>query len=117
MISHVTIMTAKFDETIDFYDALMAMPVVNMVERPDIKIAFLGKDETKLEVIEKMDSPPINAQGLTIGFAVDNLDEKLAFLQERGIHHGSVISPYPSLRYVFFKDLNGCAIQLIEGME
>ena len=67
-----------------------------------------------MELIEAADAEPVNAKGLTVGFAVDNLDAKLAMLDDRHIQHTDVISPGPGTRFAMFTDLNGCAIQLIE---
>jgi hypothetical protein len=57
----------------------------------------------------------ISANGLTVGFAVEDLDEKIAMLDSRRVPHSGVISPVPDVRFVFFTDLNGCGIQLLEG--
>jgi len=114
MIAHVTVSTAKLQESVDFYQWLLDLPIARSIEMPNVKIVFLGENETKLELIEALDAEPVDAKGLTVGFQVDNLDEKLALLDSRQIGHTDVISPNPGTRFAMFSDLNGCAIQLIE---
>ena len=117
MIAHVTVRTAKLTETVKFYQWLLGLPVSMSIKTPAGEILFLGENETKFELIEDSCAEKISVKGLTIGFAVDNLDEKMALLDERHIPHSDIISPDPTVQYVFFTDLNGCAIQLIEWSE
>ena len=115
MIAHVTVHTAKLKETLEFYQWLLNLPVSMKIKTPGGEIVFLGENETKFELIEDSKAEKINAKCLTIGFAVDNLEEKLALLDERQIQHSDIISPAPNVRFAFFNDLNGCAIQLFEA--
>ena len=114
MICHITIHTSKLDDTVKFYDWLLGLTVTRTLNTPDGVIVFLGKDETKLEFIEDKKATIIDAKSLTIGFAVENLDEKLVMLESRQIEHSRIISPSPNTRFAFFTDLNGCGIQLLE---
>ena len=114
MICHITLRTSKLDETVKFYDWLLGLTVSRTLNTPDGPIVFLGENETKFELIEDVKAGNIDAKELTIGFAVDNLDEKLAMLDSRKIPHSQVISPSPNTRFAFFTDLNGCGIQLVE---
>ena len=114
MIAHVTVRTAKLKETVEFYQWLLDLPISRKLEIPSGEIIFLGEDETKFELIEDASAGHINAEGLTVGFAVENLDDKLAMLDGRKIPHSEVISPSPNTKFAFFNDLNGCEIQLIE---
>ena len=114
MISHVTVRTAKLQESVEFYQWLLELPISRRFKTPAGEIVFLGVNETKLELIGDSKAGPVNAIGLTIGFAVDDLDEKLEMLDSRGFQHSDVISPMPGVRFAFFTDLNGCGIQLLE---
>ena len=80
MICHVTVRTARLYETVDFYQWLLGLPVSRKLKIPSGEIIFLGKDETKFELIEDNKAEKINAKGLTVGFQVDNLDEKISLL-------------------------------------
>ena len=114
MICHVTVRTPKLTETVDFYQWLLDLPISSRIQYPDVEIVFLGGHETKFEIIKDESAEPVNAKGLTVGFAVGNLDEKLAMLDEKNITHSDIVSPGPGIRFAFFTDLNGCSIQLME---
>ena len=114
MICHITLRTSKLNETVKFYDWLLWLTVSRTLNTPDGIIVFLGENETKFELIEDNKAEKIDAKDLTIGFIVDDLDQKLAMLDSRQISHSQVISPSPNTRFAFFTDLNGCGIQLLE---
>ena len=111
---HVTVRTAILQETVDFYQWLLGLPIASRLSATDCEIVFLGESETKLELIGDGKAGMVHADGLTVGFAVDDLDEKLAMLDSRRIPHSGIISPSPNVRFAFFNDLNGCGIQLLE---
>jgi predicted enzyme related to lactoylglutathione lyase len=114
MICHVTVRTSRLSETLAFYQWLLDLPIASRLQYPDAEIIFLGENETKFELIQDSNAVPVNAKGLTIGFTVNNLAEKLSMLDERKIAHSEIISPGPGIRFAFFTDLNGCSIQLVE---
>jgi lactoylglutathione lyase len=115
MIAHVTVQTEDLKGTIDFYAWLLNLPVSRRLEIPNGEIAFLGAEETKLEVIYNKDYKRTGtAEGITVGFAVGSLDGKMKMLDEKNIPHSDVISPNPHVRFCYFTDLNGIKIQLIE---
>ncbi|MCL2884990.1 MAG: VOC family protein [Oscillospiraceae bacterium] len=114
MICHVTVHTARLGETVAFYQWLLGLSVANTLHTPAGKIVFLGEEETKFELIEDKQAEGVQAKGITVGFAVGDLDEKLALLDGKGIAHSPVISPSAGTRFAYFTDLNGCGIQLFE---
>ena len=114
MIAHVTVHTAKINESVNFYQWLLDLPISRKFNTPTGEIVFLGENETKFEFIEDNNAEKINAAGLSIGFTVDNLDEKIAMLDGKQIKHSPIISPGSNVRFVYFSDLNGCQIQLFE---
>ncbi len=116
MICHVTVQTEDLKSSIEFYDWLLELPVAQQFEIPNGEIVFLGKEETKFEIIYNKDyKKQGNAQGVTIGFLVDCLDDKIEMLKSKGIEVSPVISPNPHTRFIFFVDLNGIKIQLVEN--
>jgi lactoylglutathione lyase len=114
MIAHVTVHTGRLKETLEFYQWLLELPISRKINTPTGEIIFLGENETKFELIEDNAAVKTNTKGLTIGFTVDKLDEKTAMLDGEQIPHSKIISPAPNVRFIFFIDLNGCEIQLIE---
>jgi len=81
----------------------------------DFISVFFGKpEETKFEVIYQPGTQVKAADGVTIGFAIDSLKDKLALLDSRSIPHSPVMTPSPHAAFCFFTDLNGVNIQLFE---
>jgi lactoylglutathione lyase len=116
MICHVTVMTENLQESIDFYDWLLNLPVVRKFETPEGNIAFLGEEETKFELIEsKGYKRSGTAEGITVGFAVQSLEDKIEMLKSKNIPTSPVISPNPHVHFCFFTDMNGIKIQLMES--
>jgi lactoylglutathione lyase len=114
MICHITARVAHLYETVEFYQWLLGLPISMKLNTPDGEIIFLGDNETKLELIEDKNAETINAKGLTIGFTVDSLDDKIKMLDSKQIPHSTIISPSPNISFIFFNDHNGCEIQLCE---
>lgn len=116
MICHITVSTENMQETIDFYQWLLALPIDRRFPIGNGgEIVFFGApDETKFEVIYMPEAQVKTTEGVTIGFSVDSLKEKMDLLDSRNIPHSPVISPNPQTAFCVFTDLNGVKIQLFE---
>jgi lactoylglutathione lyase len=116
MICHVTVTTENMQDTIDFYQWLLELPIDRRFPIGDGgEIVFFGKqEETKFEVIYQPDVKAKATEGVTIGFAVTSLKEKMDMLDGRNIPRSPVITPNPHASFCFFTDLNGVNIQLFE---
>ena len=117
MIVHVTVRTAQLQKSLEFYQWLLQLTVSRRRQTPGGEIVFLGENETKLELIEDKAAEKIAAKGLSIGFAVADLDEKIAMLNSKQIPVSDIISPRPGLRFAYVNDPNGCELQLFEQKE
>lgn len=114
-----TILVNNMDKSLKFYEEIVGLNLVNRFQAgPGMEISFLGEGETKIELIcnEQLKSiDPGNA--LTLGFKTDSLDEKLKFIEEKGI---KVITgphqPNPGIKYFIIKDPNDVKIQFAEEM-
>jgi len=116
MICHVTVNTENMEGTIEFYQWLLGLPIDRRFPFGEGgEIVFLGGDETKFEIISQPGVPVKAAEGVTIGFAVTDLDEKIKMLDSRNIPHSPILSPGPMAKFCFFNDLNGVHIQLFQG--
>lgn len=115
MICHVTVKTENIQDSIDFYQWLLELPVVSRYEIPSGELAFLGKEETKLEFIcERNYKKHGNIEGITVGFRVDNLDDKIEKLKDRNITISPIMMPSANVRFCLFTDFNGMNVQLFE---
>jgi len=84
---------------------------------PGVEISFLGDDETKVELIfnERIESINIGSD-ISLGFAVKSLDEKIAFLEAKGVKlHSGPFAPNPHHKFFFILDPNGLKIQFVEN--
>lgn len=113
-----TITVNDMDESLNFYKDVVGL---NLNHRfgagPGIDIAFLGNGETKIELICYKDKEKSQiGQDISVGFAVESLDEKLASLKEMGIPiHSGPFQPNPGTRFFFVQDPNGLKVQFVES--
>ncbi|MBU3113578.1 VOC family protein [Clostridium lacusfryxellense] len=115
-----TLNVKNLEESIRFYTDVIGLEVVRKFNAgPGMEIAFLGKGETKIELIcddERMDT--VVGNDISWGFEVESLDKMLVLVKEKGINVDSEpTQPNPHVRYFFIKDPNGMRIQLVENIE
>ncbi len=84
-----------------------------------MELAFLGKGETKVELIWRKDEKPAYyGQDISMGFFVDDLDVTMKFMQERNIPIlGGPFKPNDHIRFFYVLDPNGLRIQFVEQTE
>lgn len=110
-----TVSINDMDETIRFYEQVLQVKNIRRFQAgPGREIAMLGEGEAKLEVICDRNKTAEKIHGVSMGYPVDDLDEKLAALQKMGYEPGPVISPHPGLRFAFLEDPNGINVQFVE---
>jgi lactoylglutathione lyase len=109
-----TIYVRDIEASIRFYNEIAGLPVVRRFSEPGAELAFLGEDDTKLELIEgKME--PHTGGGVSIGIRVDNLEEKMAFCEQHGVKlHSGPFAPSPRTRFFFVSDPDGMLVQFVE---
>lgn len=94
-LDHVGIAVKDLEESLKFYTEMLGLetPGSEVVEEQKVKVAFLPCGESELELLEST-SPdgPIakyiekNGEGIQhIALRVDNIDETLAELKEKGV--------------------------------
>jgi lactoylglutathione lyase len=109
-----TLYVKDIDASLRFYQDIVGLPVTRRFSEPGAELAFLGDDETKLEIIQgKLE--PHTGEGVSVGFLVDNLEEKMAFVQQRGIKiHSGPFAPSKRTRFFFVSDPDGVLVQFVE---
>lgn len=114
-----TINVKNMEESLKFYQEIVGLPLDRRFDAgPGTEICFLGDGETKLELIcsEKTESVNLGTD-ISLGFQVDSADEKIAFLEGKGIKLLSdPISPNPHTKFFFVLDPNGLKIQFVENL-
>ncbi len=111
-----TLNVKDLDESITFYTEIIGLEVVRRFDSGHGEIAFLGKGETQIELIQVGNKESINV-GLDIswGFETENLDKTLKLLEEKGVKVlTDVIQPNPFIKFVMVSDPNGMKIQIAE---
>lgn len=112
-----TITVKNMEESLRFYQEIVGLPLnARFGAGPGVEISFLGEGDTKIELIchdNTGDSNP--GTGISLGFDVKSLDEKMAFLEEKGIEiHSGPFAPNPHTKFFFILDPNGLKIQFVE---
>ncbi|WP_101909170.1 VOC family protein [Marasmitruncus massiliensis] len=113
-----TVTVNDLNQSLKFYQEIVGLPLMNRFSAgPESEIAFLGDGETKLELIQHTISQPVNiGQDISLGFEVHSMDEKIAFIKEKGLHiHSGPFQPNPHVRFFFVLDPNGLKIQFVEN--
>ena len=113
---HTTISVKNMEESLKFYQEIMKLPIAKRFSIGTGEIAFLGNGQTKVELIYNEQIKDISfGESISLGFAVESLDETMKFIQEKGIEiYSGPIQPNPSTRFFFVLDPNGVKIQFIE---
>ena len=111
---HVTISTAKLQESVNFYEGICGLTVQRRMDNPGHTIVFLanGEGETAIELIESPDAP-FKGAGISIGFQVDDVTAYHKALEEKGFCPTPIFSPNPHVKFFFVEDPNGLEIQFI----
>ena len=102
--AHVTINVKDLEESVKFYQEVVGLPLVNRFPAgPNMEIVFLGEGETLVELIHDIANPDITiGKDISIGFAVDSLDEMMDFVKGKGIEIISDhLSPIPILGFLY----------------
>ena len=115
-----TLNVKSLEESISFYRDIIGLDVVNEFSAgPQKKIVFLGKGETKIELICDEQNQDIQiGKDISWGFEVDSLDKTLALVKENGIQiKEEPYQPSKHTRFFFIQDPDGMTIQIVENIE
>ena len=113
-----TVTVKNMEESLKFYQEIVGLPLnARFSAGPGMEISFLGDDATKVELIcnEKIGNVNIGSD-ISLGFDVKSLEEKIEFLEGKGIDlYSGPFAPNPHTRYFFIQDPNGLKIQFVEN--
>lgn len=94
-IDHIGIAVRDLNEAVKLYENLLGLKVtgIEVVEEQKVKVAFLPTGDSEVELLESTtpDGPIArfiekNGEGIQhIAFRVENLEERLAELKEKGV--------------------------------
>jgi len=114
-----TINVENLDESIDFYSDLTGLRVLNRFPAgPGVEIAFMGNgtdNETLVELLMDSTNGTVNfGEFISIGFAVDSMEEMLKTVKDRNIPVHSGPFETPGFRFFCVKDPDGLQVQFFE---
>ncbi|KGR78318.1 VOC family protein [Ureibacillus manganicus] len=121
-IEHTAIIVKNLEESIEFYVNLLNFQLRTTANTGKRKIAFLsiiGHPEVEIELIEELEekeSPYVNGVIDHIAFAVEDIEEMINELQDKGV---PFLNDKPSLtafgkKTIMCKGINGELLQFIE---
>lgn len=112
----VTLQVRDMEESLRFYQDVIGLAIDRRFTAGPTEIAFLGKGETKVELIQD-GSEKWKGQktGISIGFQVPSLDETIAMIKEKGLTiQSGPFQPNPHVRFFYILDPNGVTVQFVE---
>lgn len=115
--AHATITVRNMDESLKFYQEIVGLNIdIRISTGTGPEIVFLGEGETKVELIYYGQNKEINiGEDISLGFQVESLEDKMHFIQEKGIKiHSGPFQPNPTTKFFYVQDPNGLKIQFIE---
>lgn len=114
-----TLNVRNFEESLQFYVDIIGLDVMREFNAgPTKKIAFLGKGETKIELIyDELNRDIQIGKDISWGFEVESLENALALVKEKGVAiKEGPYQPTPHTRFFFVQDPNGITIQIVENI-
>lgn len=113
-----TILVGSLEASIAFYRDIVGLPVTRrFTAGSDTEIAFLGEGETQVELIETRRDDVVVGNGISLGFAVDDLDRMIDFVGSKGIAvESGPFRPNEHVRFFFVLDPNGVRVQFSESV-
>lgn len=124
-MEHVAIMVRDMDQSIRFYSDILGFKVRLHGSKPDRVMAFLyleSQPDMEIELIqEKTEATEYSETGIVnhLAFTVENIDETIYFLREKGIVFSSdeVKPTLEGGRMIFFHGPNQELLQLVEKVK
>jgi lactoylglutathione lyase len=116
----VTLNVKDMKKSVEFYEEVVGLEIQRTFSiGTGMHFTFLGNGETEVELIQDEKDKAINmGESVSFGFEVDNLDEKIKFIKDRGLAiHSGPFSPNPNMKYFFVLDPDGLKIQFIENVK
>ena len=115
-VNWVTFGVCDLEKSVQFYNEVLGLKISARFGSPEHQIVMLGNEnETKIELIFepnlKIENP---GAGVSVGLEIDQLDQLVQTLKEKGHQVRGPIAPNPRIRFFFVRDPDGYTIQLVE---
>ena len=115
-LNYITVMVRNMEKSLDFYEKLVGLKVMNKMEMAAGRIAFLsnGEGETMLEIIEFADSKKVETRGMVMSYAAgerESLEEIRARAEELGYSPSEITDMAPKPKYFTVLDPDGITVE------
>ena len=114
--AHTTIIVSDIEKSIKFYEEVAGITIRNRFSAGVKTLAFLSDKEgdTQIELIQDENEKTYSGSGISLGFAVENVEEYMEKMNSMGYQTTDIISPNPKTKFFYVNDPDGLKIQLIE---
>ena len=114
---HVTIQSAKYRESIEFYREIVGLTVSRTIEGHGSEITFLtdAAGGSDVEIIDAPDTS-FRGSGISIGFARDGIEAWRGELEEKGFAPTPIIPIAESVGFFFVNDPDGLQVQFLGSL-
>ncbi len=113
-LNYITIMVRDIEKSLDFYEKLVGLKVVNEMKLEAGRIAFLsnGEGETMLELIELSRGEKVETKGMVMSYAaVEGLEVLRARAEELGYSPSEITDVAPKPKYFTVLDPDGIVVE------
>jgi len=113
-----TLRVSNMEDSLKFYQEIVDLAIDRRFKAgPGMEIAFLGKGDTKIELIcDENDKEISIGEDISLGFEVDSVDDMMRYVKEKGIKiHSGPFQPNPHIEFFYVLDPNGLKIQFVEN--
>ena len=112
-----TIMVTDLERSIAFYRDIVGLPVNRRFSAgPGSEIVFLGDGETEVELIKRIGPASSVGNAISLGFAVESLDDAMKFVKEHGIEiESGPFQPNDHIKFFYVLDPDGVRVQFSQS--
>ena len=112
-----TIDVNDMEESLKFYQNIVGLSLDRRFMSGPKDIVFLGKQETKVELICDKNNKISGAKtGISLGFEVNSVDDMIRLVKQNG--YDTIEGPFqpnPHTKFFFITDPDGVKIQFVEN--
>ncbi len=114
--AHTTIIVSDIEKSIKFYEEVAGLEIQRKFNAGDKILAFLANKlgETEVELIQDRGENVYSGVGISLGFAIEDVNEYKQKMELMGYKTTDIISPNPKTKFFYVNDPDGLKIQLIE---
>ena len=115
-LHHVAIRVKQLETSVDFYETIAQLSAFKRLKTDDGELAFLqNKDgETALELICISQGDTVQAKGLFLCFATNDIEKAHKRATENNFNPSPIITPEPDATYFYVYDPDGVSVQIRE---